>query len=345
MRVIHIDTGMEWRGGQSQVLMLAKGLINYNCNTIIIAKKESQIRKRASAAGIPCETLPFRFEADIASARMLSGMIGSEADVVLHTHTPHALGLALLARGFSPMPPLVFTRRVAFPIKKNPVSRWKLNQADRLVAVSNAVAMELKDAGIPAEKIRIIHSGVDLDLVAFHGPCLEKPFSIAIAGSIEKEKGLMEAMEFIDLCISLPTVFHFLGSGPGMEELNHFASFRANVVVHGFLEDIVSALKNMYGLISFSPSEGFGNMVLQAMAAGLPVLARKNGGTLEMIQDERYGYLFDTLPDAVSMFQTMLQETEKSIQTGRRASERVRSQFSGEEMVRKNYELYKEILA
>ncbi len=325
--------------------MLAKGLLDYGCNTTIIAKKGSQLFRRAVLAGVPCEALPFRFEADVGSARALSRLAGSEPGMVLHAHTPHAFGLAMLARGFSAVPPLVFTRRVAFPIKKNLANRWKLKQADRLVAVSNAVGLELEKAGIAPQKIKVIHSGVDVDLHTYHGPCLEKPFSVAIAGSIEKDKGLEEAMKFIELCGSLPAVFHFLGDGPAIDELHQFARSRSNVVVHGFLEDIVFALRKMYALLSFSPSEGFGNMVLQGMSAGLPVLARKNDGLLEMIPDKRYGYLFDLLPDAVSTFHSMLDETEKAIQTGRQASDWVRSQFSSKEMVRKNYELYKEILA
>lgn len=345
MRVIHVDTGMEWRGGQSQVLMLARGLLDYGCNTIIIAKEGSQLFRRAVSESVPCEALPFRFEADVGSARALSRMAGSEPGMVMHAHTPHAFGLAMLSRGFSAVPPLVFTRRVAFPIKKNLANRWKLKQADRLVAVSNTVKLELEKAGIPPEKIKVIHSGVDVSLHKYHGPCLDQPFSVAIAGSIEKEKGMEEAMEFIEHCGLLPVVFHFFGDGPAIDELHQFAQSRNNVVVHGFVEDIISALRKMYALLSFSPSEGFGNMVLQAMAAGLPVLARKNGGLLEMIPEKRYGYLFDSLPDAISTFRSMLEETEESIQIGRQASDWVRSQFSSKEMVRKNYELYKEILA
>jgi L-malate glycosyltransferase len=344
MKVIHIDTGMEWRGGQSQVLMLASGLRYHGCNTIIIAKPGSILMERAGLQGVLSEALPLRFEADLSSARQLSKLARSDSDTILHAHTAHALGLALLAKGLSSSLPIVFTRRVTFPIKKNFVNRWKLKQADRIVAVSQAVADQLSDAGIAAKTIRVIHSGVDLDQFAYHGPHLDHPKSIAIAGAVEKEKGLAQAMELIELSGNLPVMFHFVGTGSGMASLRKFADSRNNILIHGFVENIATILKSMFALISFSPSEGFPNTVLQAMASGLPVLARENSGVREMIPEESFGSLFHSPADALATFKTMLNDTDKSIQTGKKASDWVRSQFSKQEMVRKNYELYKEIL-
>lgn len=344
MKVVHVDTGMEWRGGQSQVLLLAQGLMNYDCNTMIIAKEGSRLLERAVAEGVPARGLPLRFEADLSSAHALSEIAGSEADTLFHAHTPHAFGLALLARGLSRKPLVLFTRRVAFPIKKNIASRWKLKQADQIVAVSQAAAREISLAGIEPDRIRIIHSGVDLEKFVYHGPSMQKPFSVAIIGTIESQKGLQEAMEFISNFDADPVAFHFFGGGPDLGQLQQYAASRTNVLVHGFVEDLAPFLTRMFALLSFSPLEGFPNSVLQGMAVGLPVLARENSGTREMIPANDYGYLFDSLAGAISTLHSMLRDPDEQIRTGKRASEWVRSQFSKEEMVRKNYDLYKELL-
>lgn len=126
--------------------------------------------------------------------------------------------------------------------------------------------------------------------------------------------------------------------------MKEFAVSRTNIVEHGFVENVVPVMETMFTLLSFSPSEGFPTTVLQAMAFGLPVLARENDGTREMICDDRYGSLFDSLPVAVAKFRAMLKVPESYVQIGRQASERVGSLFSKEEMIRKNYEVYKEIL-
>ena len=325
-------------------MMLAQGLHRSGCNTMVVAKEGSELMKRASGSGVACHALPLRFEADIASARMLSRIANAESNTLIHAHTPHALGLSLLARGFSAKPPIVFTRRVVFPVKKRAANRWKLNQADFVVAVSKAVAVELQKAGLSAEKIRIIHSGADMQRLVYHGPSLDQPFHVVIAGAVEKEKGLEDAMKFIESEDSSVT-YHFLGSGSDMEKLRQFANSRKNVVVHGFVEDVISEFRNAFSLLSFSPSEGFPNVVLQAMAIGLPVLVRENGGSSDMIPDNRFGKVFRDLPEALSLFQGLVKDPEGAILMGKQGSEWVRSNFSAEEMVRKNYDLYKEILS
>jgi glycosyltransferase involved in cell wall biosynthesis len=336
---------MEWRGGQSQVLMLARGLQELGCNTMVIAKAGSELVKRASGSGVPCQAMPFRFEADISSARMISRIAGNDSQTLLHAHTPHAFGISILARGLASAPPIVFTRRVVFPLKKHLANRWKLSQADRVVAVSKAVAIELEKARVQAEKIRIIHSGADMQKLVYHGPCLNQPLVVMIAGAVEKQKGLEDAMKFIESWNSFPISFHFFGSGDDLEELRRFASSRDNVVVHGFVDDMIPEFRKVFALLSFSPSEGFSNVVLQAMATGLPVLIRETGGIREMIPEDRFGKVFRNLPEALSLFQDLIKDTDGAIQMGKQGSDWVRSNFSTEEMVRKNYELYKEILS
>src|SRR5262249_11334143 len=154
------------------VLMLSDALKNYDCSTLIVAKNSSPLAQRASEHGVPYQELSFRFEADISSARALA-QIGSEnVQTIYHAHTPHALGQAILAQNLGTKHPIVFTRRVTFPLKKLAVTRWKLHQADRIIAVSHAVAAELRKGGIDSERIHVIHSAVDIEAFPYRGPSL-----------------------------------------------------------------------------------------------------------------------------------------------------------------------------
>jgi L-malate glycosyltransferase len=152
-------------------------------------------------------------------------------------------------------------------------------------------------------------------------------------------------MKFIDSWSSVPVNYHFLGSGSDLKELREFTRSRDNVFVHGFVEDIISEFRRAFALLSFSPSEAFPNVVLQGMALGLPVLVRESGGVREMIPDDRFGKVFRDLSEASSLFHELLKDPGGAIQMGKQGSDWVRSNFSAEEMVKKNYELYKEILS
>ncbi|HSE41733.1 MAG TPA: glycosyltransferase family 4 protein [Acidobacteriota bacterium] len=344
MTIVHIDTGMGWRGGQSQAMMLMEGLSSYyKCNIILIAKKGSMIAEKARAAKIECLEIPARFEADLPSAFKIAQLNSKKQPAFLHAHTPHGLGLAIMATKIGTRVPILYTRRVSFAIPKHLANKWKLKQATRIIAVSSAVAKELMKAGVPSEKLQIIHSAVDTSKFQYHGPDLTKPYSIAVLGSIEKQKGIEMAMQFIELASNLPVIFHFSGTGPLLAKLENFAQERSNVKVHGFVSNIPEFLQKMFGAITFSPSEGFPNMVLQSMASGLPVLAYANEPIREIITGPEYGTVFRTNDEALAALQAYIAQSDYASETGKRASEFVSNRFSHKQMVEKTYQLYREL--
>jgi glycosyltransferase involved in cell wall biosynthesis len=125
--------------------------------------------------------------------------------------------------------------------------------------------------------------------------------------------------------------------------LESFARNRSNVKVHGFVSHIPEFLQTMFGAITFSPSEGFPNMVLQSMATGLPVLAYQNDPVREIITGPEYGTVFRTNDEALAALQAYIVQTEYATETGKRASEFVSNRFSHKQMVEKTYQLYREL--
>lgn len=346
MRVIHIDTGKEWRGGQSQVLMLAEGTRQRGHDVVLAARKGGALAERAAQVQLRCHEVTFRFEIDPGSALSVSRLAATNGTPSLyHAHTPHALGLAILAQKLGPSHPIVFTRRVAFPIKKFFVNRWKLNRADRIVAVSGAVSATLLEAGIPDEKIRVIHSAIDTRDFRYTGPNVASPLNIVIAGAVEQAKGIEAAMDCVEKAERLPVRFHFIGTGRDLEALKKWASGRNNVEVHGFVRDVANFLPRMFGAVTFSPSEGFPNGVLQAMAVGLPVLAFENDAVREILESKDLGKLFRTPDEALAGIADWVSNKDAFAEKARLASEWVLAHYSQDLMVDRTLNLYKEILA
>lgn len=146
MRILHIDTGAEMRGGQYQVLLLLDALQNAGHESALLARENSPLWHAAVNAG---------FAVRAAEARRL--WLASKESAIVHAHDARAHTLAAIAsrRRF------VVSRRVAFAVRRSVASVWKYQRASRFLAVSQFVAKQLEAVGIREEKIDVVHDGVE----------------------------------------------------------------------------------------------------------------------------------------------------------------------------------------
>jgi Glycosyl transferases group 1/Glycosyltransferase Family 4 len=145
LKILHIDTGGEMRGGQHQVLLLVNALRERGHGNIVLAREGGPLFQAMSEAGI--ETW---------SVGLLQTLKNSNRVDVVHAHDArgHALAATACRR------PFVVSRRVAFPIRKSLPSRWKYKRAARYLAVSRYVAEELGRAGVHTDRIDVIYDAV-----------------------------------------------------------------------------------------------------------------------------------------------------------------------------------------
>lgn len=145
MRILHIDTGREMRGGQWQALFLMEGLREAGHDCVLLTPAGSPLNAKASERGMAVRDLSVR-----AVARTASGID------LLHAHDAraHTLGLTVCRL------PLVVSRRVAFPVHRGAASRWKYSRAQHFIAISNHVSECLREAGVPLERISVVYDGV-----------------------------------------------------------------------------------------------------------------------------------------------------------------------------------------
>jgi glycosyltransferase involved in cell wall biosynthesis len=146
LRILHIDTGRELRGGQRQVLLLMKGLREAGHESVLLARENTPLWRAA------VENDLLVYDVKLRNLRKHSGC----ADVV-HAHDARSHTIAALAvkRAF------LVSRRVAFPVSRTFASRWKYGRAARFLAVSECVAQQLHAAGVPAGKIEVVFDGVE----------------------------------------------------------------------------------------------------------------------------------------------------------------------------------------
>lgn len=177
MRVLHLDSGLEMRGGQWQALRLAEGLSQAG-HTILFLSPE----------GSPCFEACRKVGLDVKPLTILGVRRFSRQVDLCHAHDARSHTLAVL---FSAAP-VVVSRRVAFPIRGG-FSRWKYARPRRYIAVSNHVRQVLMGSGVGTEKISVVYDGVPL-----LPPSIASP-RIVVPDSADPQKGTALALEGVRL--------------------------------------------------------------------------------------------------------------------------------------------------
>lgn len=268
MRVTHLDFGREMRGGQYQVLSLIDELNRHGVEQRLLGPHGE----------------PFSLR------KIRDGLIHAHD---AKSHTWAAIG----ANG-----PLVVSRRVAFPIKRTWLSRWKYRQPGKYIAVSKYVAGRLMEAGVPASKIEVIYDGVPaLAPSTRTGPVIAPRTEDPMKGS-----DLIRA------------------AGAGIE----------------FVDDLREALRTASGLVYITREEGLGSAALLAMSAGVPVVASHVGGLPEIVAHERTGLLVGNDPREIGTAAVRLQSSEAA-EWAERGRELVHARFLTKHTAFATLELYR----
>jgi|SRR5579863_2354516 len=160
MKILHLDSGHEMRGGQWQALRLHRGLIQRGHESLLLARAKSPLLTAARSANLPCGVLRSSHV-----ARLSRGFDAVHA----HDARSHTIG-AFFARA-----PLVVSRRVAFPLRDSALSRWKYGRARVFLAVSRHVAVQLSNAGVEDKRIAVVYDGVPVPSQAAHGNAILAP--------------------------------------------------------------------------------------------------------------------------------------------------------------------------
>ncbi len=315
MRTLHVATARTWRGGEQQVLYLLQGLTLRGWNPVLATPGKSPLARRATEAGVRVVPIASHGDADPMAAFRLRRLAREGFDL-LHLHTGHAHALGLLATaGLRPRPAIVVSRRVDF-IPRGPLRRLKYGPGvDRFIAVSDGVARILRAAGVPADRVTTVHSGIDPARMAVpRDPAglrreLAIPMDAKLVGFIGALVSHKAPQDFLEALARSAAPVHGVLAGAGdLESLLRERAARPDLSgrVHflGHREDVARLVRSIDVFCLSSRLEGLGTSVLDAMAAGTPVVASAGGGIPEMVEDGVSGLLVrpaapEALADAI----------------------------------------------
>ncbi|PYP56295.1 MAG: hypothetical protein DMD40_11415 [Gemmatimonadetes bacterium] len=159
LRVLQVDSGRGWRGGQNQVRLLCRELSRApKIEQALVTKHASELAQRAAADGVSVLGTAWDIGLDPRAWWHLRRTVAAFQPDVIHVHDSHALTLvAPVARSRR----IVATRRVEFHIGR--FGSWR--RPDRIIAISEAVKKVLIADGIDPGAIVVVHDGIDVDEV------------------------------------------------------------------------------------------------------------------------------------------------------------------------------------
>lgn len=356
--VAHIDEQRGLRGGEQQASWLVRGLSEHRLRNVLVGKRgEAFLQMYPEDTNLCRVPLALRGEWDIASALRLSRMTRELHVDIVHAHTSHAHGIAVLAAALGMQSRLVVSRRVNFMPGRHWLNRKKYYRADRILCVSEAVRNTLVQYGLPEEKLRTVHSSVDMERACMP-PVPRKTLGINenapflfTAGSLVGHKDHNNLLvAFAEVKRTFPEAqLCIAGEGPlrdKLEETKNNLGLGDCVFLLGHRHDSPGIARNADVYVSSSWSEGLGTSILEALAAGVPVVATEAGGAREMVVHGETGLVVPVRnPSALAQaICESLKNRRNALVMAGRGKDRVKSLFSVTEMVRKTLEAYEETL-
>lgn len=290
---MHIDAGREWRGGQRQVLLLARGQRARGMEPLVVAQPDSPLVRRARSAGLAASAVRMRADWDLAAVRRIRMQVRAWRPDLVHAHDARAHAMALAALTGQRQIPLIVTRRVPF------VPRGRLKYGSlvtRFIAISEAVRAAMLAGHVRDDRIDVVYSGVPAPSVSaprdWRTEAGWESTSVlcGVVGAMTREKGvglLDRIAEGLDAESEERCRVVLLGGhGGGATSVGHLPAFRA-----GFVDEIHAAMASLDVLWHPSSAEGLGTSVIDAMALGVPPIAFAVGGLTELIEDGVSGLL------------------------------------------------------
>lgn len=362
LKILHVSSAKTWRGGEQQIAYLVEELNKQGVRQWILCAKGSAMEAHCREEQIPFFTYPKRFSVNPAVGWRIRQLCLKNQVSLVHVHDSHSHTFACLAATvFGIAVPVVLSRRVDFPIRKNVFSKWKYQHPAirKIICVSRFIKKIMEADIIAKERLAVAHSGIDLQGFSFQNTnILHREFHlpkeipiIANVAAIAPHKDYFTFVNTVEILVQkgLQAKFLIIG-GDGGEKTsieNYIASknLKQHISICGFRTDIPRILPEIELLLFTSKMEGLGTSLLDAFACKVPVVATAAGGVPEVVKHGETGLLAPVKAPQKLAHQvlTLLQNPSLKRKICKQASVAVKN-FSISKTAFKTMEIYKEVV-
>ncbi len=365
LRILHVVANRWWTGSADPALDLARSLKERGHSVWFACVRGDVLETHVRKAGVELvESLslertaqPWRLGTQIGALRRV---LRDRAIDIVHAHQTHDHWLAALARAGTGVR-LVRTVHHRRAVHDGRATRWLLQRADAVIAVSEGIAARLHDAGVADTRVTVVPGAVNLERF---GPSAD-------GRSIRAELGLGAAPVVGCVARMVPGRGHdvllramarlrermpearlvLVGRGehrPGLEALVRELGLESTVVLGGYRgEDLPEMLAALDCLVLLGTgSEESCRAVLEGMAMGRPVVAAPVGALPEIVLEGETGWLVEATPGPVAAcLEAVLSDRDRAHLMGAAGRRRVEALFTPSRRAALVEAVYAQVLA
>lgn len=361
-RVVLLIPTLDHSGAEKQCVLLASGLPRDQFEVHVVAlTRGGPYSADLQRANIPLTVIGKRSKFDPSTFWRLRQELKRLQPDILHTWLFAANSYGRLCAGVAPQAKIVVSERCVDSWKAGWqlwLDRRLIARTDRLVGNSGSVVEFYRELGVPAEKLVCVPNGIDIP--AEPGPDraallqeLNLPpdaFVAGFIGRLARQKRVEDVIWAVETLRQIRNRLHLviIGDGPERARLEEFVrNIHCIEHVHflGHRDDATRFLPAMDVFCLASSFEGMSNSVMEAMAAGRPVIASDIPANRELVRPNETGFLCK-LGDSVGFMQylrRLIDEPGLGERLGLAGQNRIRDEFSIRQMVDRYADLYRQL--
>ena len=367
MRILHTNFHRGWGGQSNRILLVCGGLRQRGHEVTIAAPAESPLVQKAAQVGIDVVGdvafrrgfRPLSFFHDVYVLRRCH--LTAPFDII-HLHgSQDSWACAFAFREMRDGISIVRTKHNIFPIRNHVMNRWLYGKfINHMVCISSEIYRYCTgNSYLSPERLSIIHSAVRQDVLETDQEKKDlreewrigQKFCVGTIGRLREEKGHRYLLQAIPKIVASQRdiVFVIVGDGSLRGELQALAQqlgIAQYVLFTGFRDDIRRVLGTCDLFVLPSVSEGLGTVLLEAAAAGIPIIATRVGGIPDIIQNGKHGLLVQPRsPDELAQhILDLYHDRTRGAELARCAREFVLENFSETLLVDKTLALYERLM-
>jgi glycosyltransferase involved in cell wall biosynthesis len=354
-------------GQESPALPIVEGCAVTFDRRAVLNSPPNDFVAAAGELGLDVELIPERRRFDVSVIPALRSVVEDRHPDVVVTNSVKSHFIMWRSRLWQKYPWVAFHHGYTSTDLKmrvyNRLDRWSLPQADRLVTVCQAFAQELAGTtGVPIENVSVQHNAIrrDQSVSAAETESLRAQLGIPAnesvvltVGRLSREKAHIELIEAFKRLRNtnpeIPSILVIVGDGPERTRLKAAAKSvggNSRVIFTGQVSNVRAFYATADVFVLPSHSEGSPNVLLEAMAANLPIVATAVGGVPEMVENNESALLVPP-GDASSIaaaITCVLTDRELAQRLTRNAVTLVDTRYTPENYFRSLVEIYREVI-